>query len=42
MKLRFKDDFIKQVEDKEQIKRKYSSRLANIQTEKSKEKDFKF
>ena len=43
---RFKDDFIKQVEDdKERIKREYSSKLANLEqalrTEKGKEKDLK-
>ena len=43
---RFKDDFIKQVEDeKERIKREYSSKLANLEqalrTEKSKEKDLR-
>ena len=43
---RFKDDFIKQVEDdKERIKREYSGKLANLeqalQAEKGKEKDLK-
>lgn len=43
---KFKDDFIKQVEDdKERIKREYSSKLANLEqalhAEKSKEKDLK-
>ena len=43
---RFKDDFIKQVEDdKERIKREYSNKLANLEqalrAEKNKEKDLK-